>query len=274
MLRKLMKYELRATARVMLPLYLAVAGLAAALRLLLLWSDHFSAPSTLLIDPVTLLLRLVTVAFILAMVAVPVAALVLMIVRFKSNLLSDEGYVMFTLPTSPHKLVWSKLLTSAIWFIGAAAVDIAGVLILSADMDLFTRIWNGFQSLFSDLTAYYAANGILVIVEVVILILLVCFSECLEFYCPMAIGHSFARHKILMSVVFYFVIQAVTQVAGVVLATAGVPLLDDLSTIVMGLPSAVMLHGGIWLGILIVAVYGGILYAITIRMLRRHLNLD
>ena len=70
MLRKLMKYELRATARVMLPLYLAVAGLAAVLRLLVMWSDHVSVPSTLLIDPVSLLLRLVTVAFILAMVAV------------------------------------------------------------------------------------------------------------------------------------------------------------------------------------------------------------
>ena len=52
MLRKLMKYELMATARVMLPLYLAVAALAAALRLLAVWSDsvHFYVASAIYTD--------------------------------------------------------------------------------------------------------------------------------------------------------------------------------------------------------------------------------
>lgn len=274
MLRKLMKYELKATARVMLPLYLAVVALAAAVRLLSVWSQGIDLDVSAGMDPVQILLTLATIAFFLALFAVPIAALVLMIVRFKTNLLSDEGYVMFTLPVSVHKLVWSKLLTSSVWFVGAAAVDALGLFIVSMDRAAFHDIWTGVSELFSDLTAYYAANGALVIVETILLILVACVCECLEFYCPMAIGHSFARHKVLLSVVFYFVVQAITQFAGIGIVTAGVPFLEDLNTLIMGLPSAVALHGGLWVGILICLIYGGILYAITVRMLHRRLNLE
>ena len=274
MLSSLMKYERKATARVMVPILLAVVLLAGVLRLLTLWRGWLDLESLSVFDPVSILMTLFTVVFILALIAAPVAALVLMILRFKTNLLSDEGYVMFTLPVSAHQLVWSKLLTSALWFIAAAAVDALGVLVIAGDQALLDNLVRGFRDLFQDLTAYYAANGILVIVEVAVLILLTCFVECLKFYCPMSIGHSFARHKVLLSVVFFFVIWFVTQAVTVALTTLGLPFMEDLSTLLMGLPSAVVLHGGLLVGILVMAVYGGILYAVTIRMLRRHLNLD
>ena len=274
MLSRLMKYERKATARVMVPILLAVVILAAVLRLLSVWSGMIEHSQLLSVDPVYLLLRLVTIVFFLAMVAAPIAALVLMIVRFKTNLLSDEGYVMFTLPVSAHQLVWSKLLTSVLWFIAAAAVDALGVLVIAGDQNLLNDLVRGAQELFRDMTAYYAANGILMLVEIVVLIVIFCLVTCLRFYCPMAIGHSFARHKVLLSVVFYFIIWAVTQAAMVAFATLGLPFMDDLSTMLMGLPTAVTFHGGLLLGILVVAVYGIILYAITVRMLHRHLNLD
>ena len=274
MLSRLMKYERKATARVMVPILLAVVILAGVLRLLAIWSGMIDHSKLLSVDPVNLVLSLVTIVFILAMVAAPVAALVLMILRFKTNLLSDEGYVMFTLPVSSHALVWSKLLTSVLWFIASAAVDALGVLVLAGDQEMLSGMVKGFRDLFTDFTAYYAANGILFLAEAVILVLLTGLVMCLRFYCPMAIGHSFARHKILLSVVFYFVIWLVTQTAAVTLTTLGIPFLEDLSTLLMGLPSAAVLHGGLLLGILLIAVYGAILYAITIRMLNRHLNLD
>ena len=267
MLSALMKYERKATARVMVPILLAVVILAAVLRLLSVWSGMIEHSQLLSVDPVYLLLRLVTIVFFLAMVAAPIAALVLMIVRFKTNLLSDEGYVMFTLPVSAHQLVWSKLLTSALWVIAAAAVDALGILVIAGEQEQLTAFLR-------DMTAYYAANGILMLVEIVVLIVIFCLVTCLRFYCPMAIGHSFARHKVLLSVVFYFIIWAVTQAAMVAFATLGLPFMDDLSTMLMGLPTAVTFHGGLLLGILVVAVYGIILYAITVRMLHRHLNLD
>ena len=152
MLRKLMKYELKATGRVMLPLYLAVVALAAVLRGLAVWSQALHYDAVTGFDPVRVLLTLVTAAFFLALVAVPIAAVVLMIIRFKTNLLSDEGYVMFTLPVSSHKLVWSKLLTSAVWFIGAALADCLGVLILAAEEGFLSGLWQGLRDLFAEMT--------------------------------------------------------------------------------------------------------------------------
>ena len=274
MLRKLMKYELKATGRIMLPFFLAVVGLAAAVRLLDLWSHSVGSRADLVLDPVAMLTGLAGVAFALALVAAPVAALVLMIVRFKTNLLSDEGYVMFSLPVSTHKLVWSKLLTSAIWFIGAAAADVLAVTVLAADVRFFTNLWNGIRDLFTDLTAYYAANGALILAEAAVLVLVLCFTTCLQFYCPMAIGHSFARHKVLLSVAFYFVIRLITQVVSVILISVGVPFMDDAAALFSGLPAAMTIHGGLWIAILAMAVYGAVLYCLTIRMLHRRLNLE
>ena len=74
MLRKLMKYELKATGRVMLPLYLAVVALAAVLRGLAVWSQALHYDAVTGFDPVRVLLTLVTAAFFLALVAAPIAA--------------------------------------------------------------------------------------------------------------------------------------------------------------------------------------------------------
>ncbi len=55
---------------------------------------------------------LILAAFGIAIVGVSVMSVVLMVNRFRSNLLSDEGYVMFSLPVSVHELVWSKIIVS------------------------------------------------------------------------------------------------------------------------------------------------------------------
>lgn len=100
MLRKLLKYEFRATARVMLPLYLVVIVLALLTRGASLWTQQvtfYGLGEGLL----GVLAALIAVGFILALLATFVVAVVLAVVRFRNNLLTDEGYVMFTLPVSP-----------------------------------------------------------------------------------------------------------------------------------------------------------------------------
>ena len=110
MLRKLMKHEFRATGRVMGPLFglLLIAAIAArfSVGVLLESSARF----------LNLLGGLFTTAFVIAIVGVCVMSLVLMINRFRTNLLGDEGYIMFTLPASVHQQIWSKLIVSTVWF--------------------------------------------------------------------------------------------------------------------------------------------------------------
>lgn len=108
----------------------------------------------------------------------------------------------------------------------------------------------------------------------------------------MSIGYSFANHKGLLSVVFYFVIQAVQQIFGVC-TLAG--LADDSSllnhllqnvfsggrmVIVNGVVSeaphavAQFFHGAMLLSLLADLVLGAILYFLTYFMLRKRRNLQ
>ena len=111
MLRKLMKHEFRATGRILLPLFgiLLLAALAARFSVgFLLETDSWF---------LNLVGGLLTTAFGLAIFAVCLMALITMVNRFRTNLLGDEGYIMFTLPASVHQQIWSKLIVSAVWFL-------------------------------------------------------------------------------------------------------------------------------------------------------------
>lgn len=200
--------------------------------------------------------------------------LILAILRFRSNLMADEGYVMFTLPVSTHTLVWSKLIVSAVWFLGAVVVDVLSLLALVANVEMFWELGRVFQEIADQWNAYYVGNGVAFLVECLLLFLVFCVVACLEFYTPLAIGHSFAQHKMLLSVAFFFAIQVVTQIVSGMLLFAGVPMLDSMDGWLNSLTPATAIHGFMWGSILISAIYGAILYCITIRMLHRHLNLE
>lgn len=247
MLRKLIKYEFRATARVMLPLYLVTIVLALLTRGASLWLE----------------------------LATFIVAVVLAVFRFRKNLLTDEGYVMFTLPVSPHSLVCSKLIVSTVWFLGAVVIDVVALVSLVADVAMFQEMGRMFREVFDNLTAYYLGNGVLFLVELVILFLVGCAYTCLSFYTPLAIGHSFAQHKMLLSVAFFFAIEVVVQIISGIALIAGLPALDNLFFWAnTNLSPAGAIHGFMWGCIGYTAVFTVVLYCLTIRMLHRHLNLE
>ena len=102
MLGKLLKYELKATSRVFVPLYIAILvvsivnGLSLNLEILNIQG-------------------LATIVLMCLFISLFVITIVVTIQRFNKNLLKDEGYLMFTLPVSSKYLVLSKYLTSLIW---------------------------------------------------------------------------------------------------------------------------------------------------------------
>lgn len=269
MLRKLMKHEFRATARLMLPLYLAALVLALLSRLGDLATQHIAVSGFDILD---LLYGIITVGFAAALIAVPVAAFILMILRFRSNLLADEGYVMFTLPVSTHQLVWSKLLVSLVWFVGAVVVDALAMIVLAADRAFFRNFREILSNVLNNLTQPDQAllgHAVGYTAEFLLLCLVGCILCCLIFYAPLAIGHSFDRRKMFLSVVFFFVIQVAMEIISVGGANLLFPLVNDVTV-----SPALSIHAGLWGLILCAAVFAGILYCITIRMLHRHLNLE
>ena len=211
MLGKLIKHEFRATGRLMAPLFGALLLLAVFSRVANQILQQVPNPTRVLYI-VSVLLAIV---YVLAGLGVMVFSTVLMIKRFHQNFLTDEGYLMFTLPVSVHSLLWSKLITAALFFLFTFAAELLALDIVIWQGGVSAELYNNFISGLRELGSYYTGNGIAIALEAFAMLFVSLLVTCLLFYAPMSIGYSFANHKGLLSVVFYFVIQAVQQIFGV-----------------------------------------------------------
>ena len=211
MLGKLIKHEFRATGRLMAPLFGALLLLAVFSRVANQILQQVPNPTRVLYI-VSVLLAIV---YVLAGLGVMVFSTVLMIKRFHQNFLTDEGYLMFTLPVSVHSLLWSKLITAALFFLFTFAAELLALAIVIWQGGVSAELYNNFISGLRELGSYYTGNGIAIALEAFAMLFVSLLVTCLLFYAPMSIGYSFANHKGLLSVVFYFVIQAVQQIFGV-----------------------------------------------------------
>ena len=280
MLGKLIKHEFRATGRLMAPLFGALLLLALVVRANDLVFQHVESYSAFL----NILNTLLIIAYVLALIGVMIFSTVLMIKRFHQNFLTDEGYLMFTLPAGVHSLLWSKLITAALFFIFTFLADALAVAIVvwrgGTARDLFESI----VGLFRELNSFYMANGIALALEILALLLVSLLVTCLLFYAPMSIGYSFANHKGLLSVVFYFVIQAILQIFGVAVLSGVVSdtvfhrlltdAMDNLGRTDTAAAAMQAAHGTMLLALFTELFLGAILYFLTYFMLRKHRNLQ
>ncbi len=204
MLGKLLKQDFRATARIMLPLYAAVPVLGLFTNLI----THLCENQTgFLINAIGMLVSLV---FMLALIAAGVATVVLMVLRFYRNLMTDEGSLMFTLPVSTTELIFSKLIVSVVWFLGTLGVNVLGLLLSGRFRGSSDAI--RFQFTYTFGAPMTQAQAGWFIAGVVVLLILCGIALCLMTYAAMAIGQSFKKNKGLMSVVFFFVLWIGTRI--------------------------------------------------------------
>ena len=267
MLGKLMKHELRATSRTMVPLLLLTLLLSLFVRMS---TAVIPKTDSKILDT---LYSLLIISFIAALIGTAVFSIVLMVMRFHKNLMTDEGYLMFTLPVSVHDLLWSKMLVSMLWFIAVFAVDALAVFLSIYEDGMFAGLPEFIRNAFASINRYYAVNGILYLLELLGVALVGMVTACLLFYAPIAIGNSFATHKTLFSVVFFFVIQTVLQILSVfgISAAARTYLLIEPTLLNDGIK---MVHLVLCSVLGYSLIVGAVLYLLTWFMLRKHLNLQ
>jgi len=269
MLIKLMKHELRATGRIMLPLFILVLLTAAA--------ANISTRILLEVDSNVLntLGVLIVTAFALAIAAVCIVAFFLMIQRFYKNLLQDEGYIMMTLPVSVHQHIFSKLLVSMLWFVLSIAVIVLAMTILAYEVGLVERFFRGLRLMLEELAvAEYTFDAVIVGIEIIFIGFFSVASYCLNFYLAMAIGQSFSSKKVLMSIVAFFVLQFILKTLGISMlsilgnSTMGMTAFMD-STSATAATQAVLL-----IAIAACFVSAAVLYIPTAWLLKNRLNLE
>ena len=121
MLGKLMKYEIKATSRTFLPLYFVLLVSALINRLLgPLTQDSIRIPNIISMS-----------LYVIILIGMFVMTFIVMISRFYKNLLSDEGYLMFTLPVKTWQHISGKLIISVIWITISFIMAIASIFIIA-----------------------------------------------------------------------------------------------------------------------------------------------
>ncbi|MBQ9269553.1 MAG: hypothetical protein IJ206_08570 [Oscillospiraceae bacterium] len=272
MLRKLLKHEFVATGRVMWVIYVAMLGFAVVANLAFRAMDLTTLPQA-----IRALFMLVLLGWGLSIFAGSAAVVVLLVRRFHKNLLTDEGYLMFTLPCSVHHLTAAKLIAAAVWLAVSVVVVLldVSIAVMGEEFGLSLQEVFGFV-FFGNMTALQAINGVAIILEVIVLMLVGCAASCLQFYSAMAIGHGFTNHKVLWSVIFYFIEQFVLQLLGGLSIALLVNFGENVTNVplwIMNITAAQAWHAGILLVLLIEVIIGTVLYVLTAVNLKKRLNL-
>ena len=207
MLSKLLKHEFRATARVMLPVYLLLflsSGLSTAFMYL---SQRYDVRAMAIFHGLT------TFLFVVAMIGAAIITLVLMVDRFYKYYMTEEGYLMFTLPSTTSRLIWSKLIVALVWSVVTIAAEIAVLAICPPTRKVLFDLIPGLIDLWKAIIAYLPTLQVIAYTaEVVVIVVLGALATYLMFYAAIALGHSFANHKILFSVLLYIGFSIVLQI--------------------------------------------------------------
>lgn len=214
MLGKLMKYEFRATSRWILPLFGGVLFLAIINKIFitLFGSDlNFGSNNDLVYSFSSIAFFLTITLYILVIVATCLGTCGLMIRRFQSNLMGDEGYLMFTLPVTTHQHLLAKLLTSSLWVLASLFVTFCSVLILSMG-SFWGEFSRGFGSMLSQIPSGDAFHLVGISIELILMLLVSIPSFFLVFYLAVAFAYTRQKNKLLYGFGAFLVINFVTQV--------------------------------------------------------------
>lgn len=140
MLGKLMKYEIKATQRIFLPLYGLILVFALLIKVFMLFNIQNARGMAIIPFVITMIIYCVLIA------AVCVMTLVVTIQRFNKNLLGDEGYLSFTLPVKVHSHIDSKMIISLMWTVLSLIVSAVSIFILASDNSTASRFGDFWSS--------------------------------------------------------------------------------------------------------------------------------
>lgn len=265
MLTKLLKYDLRGTGRIMVPVWVGSTALTALAAIMSCfyrsyrWDDR---------HPLSILTDLFGFAAALCMVALLLVCVFVCAKRFY-DLLGDAGYVYFTLPVKPWQHIAAKLLNAMAWTVGT-------LLVLVLQMGLMSGPMNGAVTFSMDFEPGYPGWLALYCTEAVLLVLEGFGVGYLALYLCMAIGAQWPQHRLLASVVTYFVLSFAAQ--ALMMVTAGLTFrhltrtVDTVNAVFQQnpLPTMAAILSGI---LLILAAIGAILWAVTQYFIGKKLNL-
>ena len=202
MLTKLLQYEGKTTARVLLPIGGGVAVFSLMTGIMNFLLDRPNMPN--LVDG---LRGLVVVVAVLALMFSIAACIFVNIQRFY-KLLGEQGYLMFSLPVPVWQHIAAKLICAILWGVACVPYLILCSALMSLDFSWVSVIGELFQIDLSQVPTV-----------LLVLLMLLAAAACgfLHIYLCCVVGAQFSQQRLLATIISYFVLGFVEQMAGTVL---------------------------------------------------------
>jgi hypothetical protein len=211
-LGKLIQYEFRATAKIILLSWAALFIIATINYFVMPWTDTGStigssfARGDALSAVKEIMEGILFITYILSAVAVAAMSFVLMIIRYY-KMLGDEGYLMFTLPVTASRHIISKLVTAVVWNVSSLLLVGLSVLIVIGRSEVFHAIPQFWRSAVAE--GFHPGLWTLC---AVILIFVYAVSGMLQFYTAISLGPHITHSRIGGSIVAFIIVYIGAQI--------------------------------------------------------------
>ena len=129
---RLIKYELRSSIKLMGVIWAALIVTSFLFSISINFMGNIMRSSSIASTLINLFQGITGMLYIAVFIATAAASVVIIIMRFYKGLLSDEGYLMHTLPVKPWQLITAK--------------GVSALIIVCASVIVSTRSWNSASS--------------------------------------------------------------------------------------------------------------------------------
>lgn len=208
MLGKLMKYEWKATWKLLVPLNLFIV-LMTVLAYCTVQMSFFDSNSNLVIMTGTM----VMITYVLSMFVVAVGSVIYLIYRFYTSVYGDEGYLLHTLPVDKHHIIVAKTLTSAAWIlINTILIYFSIFFLLSTQAQFMEAMAEGFEFYVDVVNGYNDKIGGFEILMTFVASFFALGARILKVSACISLGQLSSNHKILSAFGFYYAIYFVQKI--------------------------------------------------------------
>ena len=209
MLGKLVKYDLKAAAKIFILIHAVYMFICFAARFLYMDSLNFAEPSEPLIFSLILFISLMT----LLVSALSIITWLQVAFRFYRNLFSKEGYLSWTLPVSGPQHLWAKIISGYILMAADLIIIAAGILLLVTGSNVTTD----YGMIADELTAELGFSLSTLSLILFAVCLVSCISSVIMIYFSVVVGQLFPSHRVLGAVAAYFITSFIVQIISVII---------------------------------------------------------
>lgn len=208
MLGKLLKYEWKATGKVLLLLNLYIVLLTVAGKIMSA-ANVFETDSQV----IRFVLSLLLAGYIISIIAVSIAATLFLMSRFYKNLYTDEGYLMHTLPVKPWMLVLSKFIYAFIAFLITGCIITGSIFCIIMTPDMWSDAISQLPLLIKETSELFRMSFAGIVFFCILLFVLSYSRSILMFYASISLGQLMKNHRIIGALLFYGGLYTVSQIA-------------------------------------------------------------